>query len=98
MAIIIHVHGCQLVAGYYNNRPEEVPASPHWPMLVGAFFYLIAILMQQTHETVFPAAEVGCKQLVHNFEAGYIPELTRGNLYIYSPKNKEFYSSVISPK
>ena len=67
MAIIVHVHGCQLVAGYYKNRPEGVPASPHWHRLVGAFFYLIAILMQQTHETVFPAAEVGCKQLfLHN--------------------------------
>jgi len=98
VAIIIHVHGCQLVAGYYNNRPEEVPASPHWPRLVGAFFYLIAILMQQTHETVFPAAEVGCKQLFHNFEAGYIPELTRGNLYIFLKKTKDYSSFTIIPK
>ena len=33
-----------------------------------------------------------------NFEVGYIPELTRGNLYIYSPKTKNYYSSVLTPK
>ena len=38
------------------------------------------------------------KLLFRNFEAGYIPKLTRGNLYVYSPKTKEFYSSVITPK
>ena len=32
---------------------------------------------------------------VLNLKVGYIPELTRGNLYIYSPKNKDIYSSAI---
>ena len=31
----------------------------------------------------------------NNLEVGYIPELTRGNLYIYSPKTKDIYSSTI---
>ena len=60
---LLIVKSCQLVAGYYKNRPEGVPASPHWPRLVGAFFYLIEMLLWQVHD---PAAEVGCKQLFHN--------------------------------
>ncbi len=33
------------------------------------------------------------EQLFRNLKVGYIPELTRGNLYIYSPKTKDYQSS-----
>ncbi len=48
---------------------------------------------------VRPSASSQCssvvEQLFRKLKAGYIPELTRGNLYIYSPKTKDIYSSTI---
>ena len=38
------------------------------------------------------------KLLFRNFEAGYIPELTRGNLYIFPKKTKDYSSFTIIPK